>query len=72
MRCTLEINAYILVHSVHCTVHTIEQNTLRRVLVRGAARRGTLVVNVLNLYIPYVQKTKLFFHAYLLQQFNRL
>ena len=27
--------------------------------------QNTLVVNVLNLYIPYVQKTKLFFHAHL-------
>ena len=54
MRDTLEmefhhlVNAHILVHSVQ-TVHCTVQYTL--------------VVSVLNLYIPYVQKTKLFFHA---------
>ena len=41
-------------YSVHYT--TTVQNTLRRVQVGGAARRGTLVVNVLNPFIFHTFK----------------
>ena len=48
------VNAHI--HSVHCIY-----------IVYSCTLQNTLVVNVINLYkyIPYIQKTKLFFPAHL-------